>query len=122
MALRIRGVDVVHSDASDHPSASAPSRQPRREDRALVLAGRAVALDRHEPLRSAIEARIAYLTTLVLSLPGLIASAGTDHAAVAMFVCSVIALMFARSIERIPHAAVTRGARLRTPRRLAPAP
>jgi hypothetical protein len=120
MALRMQGVDVVRSDASDHPSS--PHRQPRSEGRALVVAGARVALGRHERLRSAIEARIAYLTALLLSLPGLLASAGTDHAAVAMFACSAIALLFAHSIERIPQATVARGGRLRALRRLALAP
>jgi hypothetical protein len=60
--------------------------------------------------------RSAYLIMFLLTAPRVIASAGTNHPAVVMFVWSALALLFASKHRRIPRAIVRRPrrARLRT--------
>ena len=52
--------------------------------------------------------RVGYLLMLLVSMPRVIVSAGTDSPAAAMFVWSVLALLFAAQQPRIPRAVVRR--------------
>lgn len=81
---------------------------------------RIVVLDWRKTLRSTIERRFAYVLTLALSLPGLIASGGTSELAAVMFVWSALALLFGFRTPGVPRSTASRSRR-RPPRPLGPA-